>query len=145
MKRFNPRSCKGATRYLLRGAKLRLVSIHAPAKERRLPRRRMSGPNMFQSTLLQRSDFFTPYNYLPCLGVSIHAPAKERLFLRDRTNPLYRFQSTLLQRSDMVEVSGHEIWALFQSTLLQRSDTSRDNCSIRLTCFNPRSCKGATI
>ena len=76
--RFNPRSCKGATRHPRTEPIEHNVSIHAPAKER-------------------HADLNGAANIM---RVSIHAPAKERRFDLAGTACRIQFQSTLLQRSD---------------------------------------------
>ena len=97
------------------------ISIHAPAKERRL------------------SPAFLRYEK----GISIHAPAKERpeapqeISKTGHFNPRSREGATLLRWQSAAR-------RRFQSTLPRRSDAMRQPCMYSLLYFNPRSREGAT-
>ena len=100
-KNFNPRSRKGATSRKLKLIKQKRISIHAPARERRVisslilcwllnfnPRSR-KGATQLDHKIQNTS----------C--ISIHAPARERLIAVSSPLDFLPFQSTLPQGSDL--------------------------------------------
>ena len=120
---FNPRSCEGATNSVRDRSVHLLVSIHAPAKERRHCCAYRTNMHKFQSTLLRRSDPPRPSPVPYPVRVSIHAPAKER---RLPTYPL----------AEDVKVSIHAP---------AKERLKLVNICLRfISGFNPRSCEGAT-
>ena len=118
---FNPRSRKGATDHFAVVENYQIISIHAPARERRTATIIFFIIIGFQSTLPQGSDLHT-YSPAACnphfnprsrkgatswqecfqlyAVISIHAPARERLTFSFQTAEVQPFQSTLPQGSD---------------------------------------------
>ena len=96
---FNPRSRKGATFGTRVQKSHASISIHAPARERRIFYSFFATGILFQSTLPQGSDL--PFhNAGTVCGISIHAPARERLMKIKLLWSPNIFQSTLPQGSD---------------------------------------------
>ena len=75
---FNPRSLAGATLFVDEQYKMRMISIHAPSRERRL--------------------YYVSFRL--SILISIHAPSRERPFQPALDFCFLRFQSTLPRGSD---------------------------------------------
>ena len=63
VKNFNPRSLAGATRWVTEVIGRRFISIHAPLRERQVPKNFYKFINRFQSTLPCGSDGMTLVSY----------------------------------------------------------------------------------
>ena len=99
----------------------RLISIHAPLRERLLLANRWNLLKIFQSTLPYGSDMYLgEFNDKTC--ISIHAPLRERLWDSKLLPVITRFQSTLPYGSDFWSNSRTSCRRKFQSTLPYGSD-----------------------
>ena len=142
---FNPRSCEGATDRGVQSRGIVLISIHAPAKERRNISLQDARWTEFQSTLLRRSDQtqLIHQNYSRQFQSTL-LRRSDMVGVHQHTK-LMLFQSTLLRRSDQLKLLVNYQFLAFQSTLLRRSDNFHSFSERPLLYFNPRSCEGATI
>ena len=100
----------------------RLISIHAPSRERRWGFRLILKRSGFQSTLPRGSDDDCGFDCLASDEISIHAPSRERLSFSTKSIAIPDFNPRSLPRAT---------W---------------DNHSIHMSMsnFNPRSLAGAT-
>ena len=102
---FNPRPREGATWCGTSYADINSVSIHAPAKGRRVTEEALDDMLRFQSTPPRRGDRRRSAQAAPAKVVSIHAPAKGRREPAVAAGDLVRFQSTPPRRGDPAAAS----------------------------------------
>ena len=119
---FNPRSLTGATASTAMLTSYKVISIHAPSRERPCPCYRPYGQTRYFNprSLTGATVSYGHLQYL--LFISIHAPSRER---RPSLNGLaveHAFQSTLPHGSDQGMHLSQELEKLFQSTLPHGSD-----------------------
>ena len=121
----------------------KLISIHAPSRERRDFALRARLVGKFQSTLPHGSDFYVfPYKNTS-YSISIHAPSRERRNSTNiNTNHCYFNPRSLTGATSAALQS--KATKLFQSTLPHGSDLFDHSASSGQGNFNPRSLTGAT-
>ena len=117
---FNPRSLAGASTLLVARLCNRVISIHAPSRERVGFRNAIGNSIDFNPRSLAGANV-EPFSKYGMGAISIHAPSRERLMTLYGSLPTWIFQSTLPRGSE----DPHELEGIL-----------REN-------FNPRSLAGA--
>ena len=95
---FNPRSLAGATPLLANGRRPRLISIHAPSRERHICR-----PQLHATDISIHAPSRERHGWLVAewgRAISIHAPSRERIAPCAITHSPKIFQSTLPRGSE---------------------------------------------